>query len=74
MEKSSQPRTRHEDEWLHYGHPRMPMSERAKIFLPFDPLKGFRAELACRERLVVERHDNGPKRHDSVDRTAETDG
>lgn len=44
-----------DSEWLHYGHPRMPMSERAKIFLPFDPLRGFRAELARRERLVVER-------------------
>ena len=50
-------RTGREDEWLHYGHPRMPMGERAKIFLPFDPLKGFRAELARRERLVVERQN-----------------
>ena len=48
-------RVGHEDEWLHYGHPRMPLSERAKIFLPFDPLRGFRAELARRERLAVER-------------------
>lgn len=44
---------------LHYGHPRMPLGERAKIFIPFDPLKGFRDELRRRERLVEarQRHD-----------------
>ena len=35
---------------MHYGHPRMPLEERAKIFMPFDPLRGFREELARRER------------------------
>lgn len=46
-----------EEPWdpMHYGHPRMPMEERAKIFSPFDPLKGFREELRRRERLVEER-------------------
>jgi hypothetical protein len=33
-----------------YGkHPKMPMSERAKIFQPFDPLKGYREMLRERE-------------------------
>ncbi len=40
-------------------HPRMPLSERAKIFMPFEPLKGYRALLAERERQmrVVPRMD-----------------
>ena len=33
-----------------YGHPRMPMSKRAKIFQPFDPLKGFDEALRHVER------------------------
>ena len=37
---------------MHYGHPRMPLAERAKIFMPFDPLKGFREELRRREQKV----------------------
>lgn len=40
---------------MHYGHPRMPLEERAKIFMPFDPLKGFRAELRRREARAAER-------------------
>ena len=35
----------------------MPLSERAKIFVPFDPLKGFRAALAERERVSVPEAD-----------------
>lgn len=52
-----------EDAWdpMHYGHPRMPLEERAKIFSPFDPLKGFRAELRRREQLVEERQRHTPK-------------
>ena len=42
---------------LHYGHRRMPLSERAKIFVPFDPLKGFREALAEEERKALERHE-----------------
>ena len=34
---------------------RMPLEERAKIFIPFDPLKGFREALAEREREARER-------------------
>lgn len=41
-----------EDDPFYLRHPRMPMSERAKIFVPFEPLEGFRAELAKREREV----------------------
>ena len=42
---------------MHYGHPRMPLEDRAKIFMPFDPLKGFREELRRREELVRARHE-----------------
>lgn len=40
---------------------RMPLEERAKIFVPFDPLKGFREALAERERAAVDSvHDFHP--------------
>lgn len=39
---------------LHYGHPRMSLADRAKIFIPFDPLKGFREALAEQERLALQ--------------------
>ena len=35
-------------------HPRMPLSERAKIFVPFNPLRGFQEALREKE-LEVER-------------------
>ncbi|MBP3885751.1 MAG: hypothetical protein J6D54_12570 [Olsenella sp.] len=38
------------------ARPHMPMSERAKIFIPFDPLKGFREALAERERRATAVH------------------
>ena len=34
------------------AHPRMPLSERAKIFVPFDPLKGFQEALRAKEAEV----------------------
>lgn len=33
-------------------HPKMPMSERAKIFAPFNPLKGFQEALRAKELEV----------------------
>ena len=30
--------------------PRMPLAQRAKIFIPFDPLKGYREALQEKER------------------------
>ena len=41
---------RRPDAALAYGHRRMPMSERAKIFQPFNPLKGFDEALRRVER------------------------
>ena len=46
---------------MHYGHPRMSLEDRAKIFSPFDPLNGFREELRRRERLVEERQHHKPQ-------------
>ncbi|MDD7365108.1 MAG: hypothetical protein PUG35_06430 [Olsenella sp.] len=37
---------------LYVRHPRMPLSERAKIFMPFNPLKGFEEALREKEREV----------------------
>ena len=37
--------------------PRMPLSQRAKIFMPFDALKGFQAALREKEREVEESFD-----------------
>lgn len=42
---------------LHYGHPRMSLADRAKIFNPFDPLKGFREALREEELKAQRRHD-----------------
>lgn len=35
--------------------PRMPLSQRAKIFIPFDPLKGFQEALREKEREAERR-------------------
>ena len=43
---------------LHYGHPRMALADRAKIFIPFDPLKGFREALEEQERKARETWDH----------------
>jgi len=48
----------------HGGHvvarPHMPMSERAKIFIPFDPLPGYRQLLREREEEVLRRGEYEP--------------
>lgn len=36
--------------------PRMPRLQRAKIFIPFDPLKGYREALREKEREAEELH------------------
>lgn len=38
----------------------MPMSERAKIFIPFDPLPGYRQLLREREEEVLRRGEYEP--------------
>ena len=37
--------------------PRMPVAQRAKIFVPFDPLKGYQEALRQKEREAEEAHD-----------------
>ena len=37
-------------------HPRMPLSQRAKIFIPFDPLKGYQEALREKEREAEAAH------------------
>jgi len=39
---------------LRYGHPAMPMEERAKIFMPFDPFPEYRDLLRAQERRIRE--------------------
>lgn len=36
--------------------PRMPLAQRAKIFIPFDPLKGYQDALRKKEREAEEAH------------------
>lgn len=36
--------------------PRMPLAQRAKIFIPFDPLKGYQDALREKEREAEETH------------------
>lgn len=38
----------------------MSLADRAKIFIPFDPLKGFREALVEQERKVLEAQENHP--------------
>ena len=37
--------------------PRMPLSQRAKIFIPFDPLKGYQEALREKEREAEAAHN-----------------
>ncbi len=49
-------------------HPRMDVRLRAKIFIPFEPLKGFRQALAERERLanVTSRRDLSQEQREEI--------
>ena len=38
---------------MRYGHPRMSPANRAKIFMPFDALKGLREALEQREKEAL---------------------
>lgn len=44
---------RSNSDWGSTPRGRMPVSERAKIFIPFDPLKGF-SEALCAKEVEVE--------------------
>ncbi len=48
-------------------HPKMDQSNRAKQFMPFDALRGFREALAEKERIIV------PKRELSEEQKAKLD-
>ncbi|OFK23940.1 hypothetical protein [Olsenella sp. HMSC062G07] len=56
------------DDELHLRHPRMPLSRRAKIFMPFEPLRGYRAALRERERRLgrVPRVELGLERREEL--------
>lgn len=41
-----------------FPRPRMPLSQRAKIFIPFDPLKGYQEALRAKEREAEARVDD----------------
>ena len=45
----------------------MPRSERAKIFIPFNPLRGFHEALRERERVMEERTELPEDRLDELD-------
>lgn len=46
---------------LHYGHPRMPLSDRAKIFVPFQALKGLDEALREQERRLGQEEESTPR-------------
>ncbi len=46
-------RPRHEDDDFSRRHPKMPLEERAKIFMPFAALKGF-GDMVARRSVVLE--------------------
>ena len=43
------------------NRPKMDRADRAKQFMPFDALKGFREALAEKERLIEEQRENGQR-------------
>ena len=45
-----------------------PKADRAKLFLPFDALKGFREALAEKERIVVPKTELSEDRKEELDR------
>ena len=47
-----------DDETPEIPRPRMPLSQRAKIFIPFDPLKGYQDALRAKEREAEARMNN----------------
>lgn len=49
--------TMHDTEPPVLPRPRMPLSQRAKIFIPFDPLKGYQEALRAKEREAEARMD-----------------
>lgn len=46
----------------------MDRADRAKQFMPFDALKGFREALAEKERLVVQRRSHSEEEQEALDR------
>lgn len=47
---------------------KMPVSERAKQFMPFAALKGLPEALAAREKITVEKIELSPEREEELDR------
>lgn len=49
-------------------HPRMSIGHRAKIFSPFDALKGFNEAVSSKNVLYEDRRDLGPEDREEIDR------
>lgn len=47
---------------------KMPVSERAKQFMPFAALKGLPEALAAREKITVDKVELSPEREEELDR------
>lgn len=47
---------------------RMDRADRAKQFLPFDALRGFREALAAKERILVDRRELSEEQKEELDR------
>ena len=48
-------------------HPKMDRTNRAKQFMPFDALKGFREALAEKERIIVPKKELSEERKEELD-------
>lgn len=48
-------------------HPKMDRSNRAKQFMPFDALKGFREALAEKERVIVPKRELSEEQKEELD-------
>lgn len=49
-------------------HMKMNRVDRAKQFMPFDALKGFREALAAKERIIVPKRDLSEEQKEELDR------
>ena len=65
--EKGKPRHDRDDPFL-FRHPPMPVSKRAKIFAPFDALRGFDFAIMCKNELYTDKMLLSPEEQEELDR------
>ena len=65
--EKGKPRHDRDDPFL-FRHPPMPASKRAKIFAPFDALRGFDFAIMCKNELYTDKMLLSPEEQEELDR------